>query len=569
MENTQNLKEENQKLIHEKIITQGYDSINFIEFLSSKKAQGDNVSNWTKEELNSAIEEYIKNNPKKNTTPEKNDENNPQKLEDTEKSNLPAPAMLKNGPSPVDNLAQSFLSILGINKENIPPEKKVDKSKYDYGLKVPNSIKCKSIDETELGKQTEIVIKIGFPEKKDGGFFGRTIIEFTVAAVPLGFVVKRSYSDFEWLKNTLLKLYDSNFIPSLPEYLYLPGKDQENAFFKELIRNAEKFMDYLINDPLIKNSQILYDFLSVENPDEFKKKKYEYENQYDTPQTPTPTPMGSNLDLGNKTSVNGEVNILISKDAEDKLNNSKKFLNENNKLLHLLNINFKHFYNDLNDLLKRIKDISNGFEKLYKNCEKYNEDAYLQECYLEMNNMFNNMNNSLKKQNEFIKTEIAEQLTFIENNFSNITDLIKKVDNLKNIYYKEEKDLIVLKNDLFNKNNINIGIISDNDKNLQLSQLLPKNTEATVEIKKNYGYYLNRTISEYDRLKNLNCNYIYKNKIFNVFKSFSKIISGFSASLGEIMASVDVFQSDQQHYNNMNNVINDNSNNNENNINNI
>ena len=183
--------------------------------------------------------------------------------------------------------------------------------------------------------------------------------------------------------------------------------------------------------------------------------------------------------------------------------------------------------------------------------------------------MFNNMNNSLKKQNEFIKTEIAEQLTFIENNFSNITDLIKKVDNLKNIYYKEEKDLIVLKNDLFNKNNINIGIISDNDKNLQLSQLLPKNTEATVEIKKNYGYYLNRTISEYDRLKNLNCNYIYKNKIFNVFKSFSKIISGFSASLGEIMASVDVFQSDQQHYNNMNNVINDNSNNNENNINNI
>ena len=558
MENISNLKEENQKLIQDKITSQGYDSMNFIGFLSSKKAQGDNISNWTKEELNSAIEEYIKNNPKKNSISENNDENNPQKIENSDKANLPAP-MVQKEINPVDNLAQSFLSILGINKENVTPEKKVDTSKYDYGLKVPNSIKCKSIDETELGKQSEIYIKIGFPEKKDGGFFGRTIIEFTVAAVPLGFVVKRSYSDFEWLKNILLKLYDSNFIPSLPVYFSFPGKDQENYFFKELIRNCEKFINYLLNDPIIKNSQILYDFLSIENPTIFKNKKLEYENQSFTPQTPTPTPMGSNLDLGNKTSVNGEINILISKEAEKQLENNKNFLNENNKLLRSLNNNLKNLNSDVNDILKRINDISNIFEKLYKNCEKYNEDNYLRESYFEMSNMFNKITISLKKQNEFLKSEITEQFTFVEKNFSNISDLIKKVENLKNIYYKEEKDLIVLKNDLFNKSNTNLGNVSDNDKNLQLSQLLPKNTEATIEIKKNYGYYLNKTLSEYDRLKNLNCNFIYKNKILSGFKPFSKIISGFSSSLGEIIASVDAFQSEQQQ--NMSNLINDKPNN--------
>ena len=94
----------------------------------------------------------------------------------------------------------------------------------------------KVLEWPDLGKQDEIYVKIGFPEKIDGGFFGRDSVSFTVTAIPLGFVVKRNYLDFEWLRDILLKLYNWNFIPSLPN-LYLYNKNNEDEFFKECIRN--------------------------------------------------------------------------------------------------------------------------------------------------------------------------------------------------------------------------------------------------------------------------------------------------------------------------------------------
>ena len=92
---------------------------------------------------------------------------------------------------------------------------------------------------------------------------------FTTIAVPLGKVVKRSFEDFEWLRQKLNKMFDSNFIPSLPKINPILGIENE----EETIRGLEKFMQYLSLDPIIKNSQILYDFLSIEDYNQFTKKK--------------------------------------------------------------------------------------------------------------------------------------------------------------------------------------------------------------------------------------------------------------------------------------------------------
>ena len=107
-------------------------------------------------------------------------------------------------------------------------------------------------------------------------------------------MVKRNYLDFEWLRDILLKLYNWNFIPSLPN-LYLYNKNNEDEFFKECIRNLEKFMNYLLSDKIIKSSQILYDFLCKENEKEFSKIKKEFEN------------ITPNNDIQNYQSVNGKM----------------------------------------------------------------------------------------------------------------------------------------------------------------------------------------------------------------------------------------------------------------------
>jgi len=151
---------------------------------------------------------------------------------------------------------------------------------------------------------------------------------------------------------------------------------------------------------------------------------------------------------------------------------------------------------------------------------------------MQMKNMFNILEKSLKKENDLLKIDIKENLFFFSHNLNNCELLFKKVDEYKRIYKKEEKDLISLKNELFNKSNILNKI-----ENVDLSKLLPKNTESTIEMKKNYGYYLNRSITEFERMKLLDYE-LFKDKISKCFKSQLDIINKFSGEIKEIVSKV-------------------------------
>ena len=209
------IKLEKQNLIREEIIDKGYDSIKFIEYLIQCKGPGgENINKWSITDLKNAIIDfkYINDNSKKDNDKE-SDSSKPSinKNEIENNIDMSAPSAPKE-----KNLGETILmSVIDI-KNNIFSDSSKQNENIDYGLKIPNNLDCRQIDNTDLGKQEEIYVKIGFPEKIDGGFFGRDSVSFTVAAIPLGFVVKRNYLDFEWLRDILLKLYNWNFIPSLP-----------------------------------------------------------------------------------------------------------------------------------------------------------------------------------------------------------------------------------------------------------------------------------------------------------------------------------------------------------------
>ena len=423
------------------------------------------------------------------------------------------------------NLGETLLmSVIDI-KNNIFSDSSKPNEKIDYGLKTPNNLDCRPLDNTELGKQEEIYIKIGFPEKIDGGFFGRDSVSFTVAAIPLGFVVKRNYLDFEWLRDILLKLYNINFIPSLPN-LFSYNKDNQDEFFKECIRNLEKFMNYLLSDTIVKNSQILYDFLCKEDNKEFEQIKKEFENT---------TP---NNDIQNYQSVNGKIDISINIDKEKKFEEIKNYCYENEKLLRQLNSNLIGIEENFNQILKKLKESSSIFDKLYNLTNKHNPNDILQkQIYIQMKNMFLSLENTLKKEKDVIKIDIKENFNFLSKNYSNFYQLIKKVDDSKKVYKKEEKELVSLKNDLYNKSKAGSQI----DENVDLSKLLPKNTEATLEMKKNYGFYLNKTLTEFERMK-LQDNELFQNQIIKSFKSQINIINNYSNEIKSVVEEIEKFE---------------------------
>jgi hypothetical protein len=507
MDSTQ---EEKQGYIQENLINKGYDSYLFTQFLCKKTGQSDfDLNKFTMGQIREGIQEFIHSTPLGKSI------------------DASAPPLQKNEKK--KGIIQSFLGISNKNDSDIPKEDK----NYDYGFRLPEKLKCQNVEETEISRYEDLPIKIGFPEKVDKGFLKKTITYFTTIAVPLGKVVKRSFDDFEWLRQKLTKMFDSNFIPSLPKLNPLLGIENE----EETTRSLEKFMHYISLDPIIKNSQILYDFLSIENYDQFIKKKKDYE---------IITPCN---DIQEFKSITGEIDINFDDEKEKKLLLIKDFCNNNSRLLEKLNSSLYMLYHEMNAVIRRTNEIANIWGNLYQTSEKFNDDALSKEIYFQMNNLFFNLAKNFKKQNEFISIDIRESFVFMQNNYGSINELIKRIDNKKKVYFKEEKELISLKEDLFRTRNTpghklkNANIDVDKKNNIgefDLSTLLPQNTQALLEMKKSYGFYLNRFLKEYDRMKKLN-SIIYKDKIKRCYKTQNFIASELCACVENLMSSLDMY----------------------------
>ena len=536
--------EEKKAYIQENLINKGFDSFSFTQFLCNKFQQNDlDLNKITMTEIRESAQEFMNSTPLGKSI----DASAPplQKQEKKEKKK---------------NIFETFLGIkLNSNKdekkedksneikENNPqkpqneqkidkPEKNVEEKNFDYGFRLPDKLKCQNVEETEISQYEDLPIKIGFPEKVEKGFLKKTVTYFTTIAVPLGKVVKRCFEDFEWLRLKLSKMFDSNFLPSLPKLNPLLGIENE----EETTRGLEKFMHYLSLDPIIKNSQILYDFLSIEDYDKFKKKQKEYE---------IITPCN---DIQEFKSLTGEIDISFNPEKEEKLRLIKDFCNNNSKLLDKLNSNLSILYSEMNSVIKRTNEIANIWGNLYNTSEKFKDDNISKEIYFQMNNFFFNLAKNFKKQNEFINIDIKESFIFMQNNYGSINELIKRIENKQRIYNKEEKDLISLKEDLFKTRNTpghklnNIGIDVDKKNDIgefDLSTLLPINTQALIELKKSYGFYLNRFLKEYERMKRLNA-VVYKEKITKCYKTQNIIASELCATVETLLSSMDMYYED-------------------------
>ena len=507
--------EEKQLYIKENLTNKGYDSFLFTQFICKKYNQKDfDINKFSIGQIREAIQDFKNNTPLGKIT-----------------NSSSAPPLQKQKKK---NIIQS---ILGFINEEEQKSNSPKKNEFDYGFRLPEKLKCQNVEEEYLGQYDDLPIKIGFPEKVDKGFLKKTVTYFTAIAVPLGKVVKRSFEDFEWLRNKLTKMFDYNFIPSLPKINPILGIENE----EETTRGLEKFMHYLSLDPIIKNSQILYDFLSIENYEQFKKQQKEYE--IITPCT----------DIQEFKSITGEINIDFTEEQENNYKNIKEFCNQNKNLLEKLNNNLNMLYHEMNNVIKRTNEIANIWGYLYKTSEKYKDDNLSQEIYYQMNNMFFNLSKNFKKQNDFINIDIKESFIFMQNNYGSINELIKRIDNKKKIYTKEEKELIALKEELFmtrntpghQKSNINIEVGKKNaEGEFDLSTFLPMNTKALLEMKKSYGFYLNKFLVEYNRMKKMN-NVIYRDKIQRCYKTQNSIASELCACVENLLSSMDMYTTNE------------------------
>ena len=397
----------------------------------------------------------------------------------------------------ISNTTNNNINIQNNNKYN-----EQNDSMDIYGITNLDLISCSIIEKSELSKYENVTIEMSLGEKKAGKIFSKSYMNFIISTSPLNFNVKRRYSDFEWLRQILLHLYSSNVIPPIPKKNKMGGGRFDELFLLKRKRNLEKFLNCLLDDPYIKYSQILYDFLSIEKENEFNDKK-KYYNNLKLPKN-----------LTEYKSPSGKIEVTVNEENELYYKSIKEYTDTSQDLLTKFNKNIKLLNNEISLVVNRLDQISQICEELFFKSVKYYDIDNIKISYYQLKNMFKDWSNILKKQSCIINVNIREYFKYTRNTFRSIKDLTNIVDNYKDNYYKSKKNLIAKKEELLKKNdpkkwdlNPNKDVSFDalsKDKNIALQNMLYKETNNVIDIKNIYGYYLNRILNEYVRIRKFN-----------------------------------------------------------------
>ena len=458
------------------------------------KIQQNNISNIPQSQI-----------PTNSPTKIKEDKDKENKEKENEKEESPNKNKVQENQPTSTQETQSDNTQKGVQDPNIDIS-------LAYGI-ITNPIEdTKFVDKTPLTIEDNPLIQVGFPEKVEGGFFSKSYVTYLITTTPLNLKVRRRYSDFDWLHQMLQNLYLWNVIPTTPRKNRFASDKFSEPFLKKRMRALEKFLNYCLLNPIIKCSQIFFDFISIEKEADFQKKKKEYEKM----KPPTY--------VEDFQTLFGKANIEINNKKVIYYENIKDNISINENLLIKLNENFKMLKTLIENLTLKIDEIAQNWDDLCQNSTKYFDGDDIIKSYEHMNKLFSNWSESLKRHNNIIFIDIREYFKYTKNHFRSMKDLVNCVENYKNTYTKNERYLINKKEDLFKKGDINkwdLNIQDKNkvndlvkDKNLIMPKILPKETINVINMKKIYGFYLNRMIEEYERIKAINSDNHKKNLIY-------------------------------------------------------
>jgi hypothetical protein len=247
-------------------------------------------------------------------------------------------------------------------------------------------------------------------------------------------------------------------------------------------------------------------------------------------------------------SIDGKTRLKITEIKEKNIENIRDNAAFNETALKKFNQNFKVFREEMNTVISRVLSFSPLFDKLIKISSSFKEDEIIIESYKQMKNLFNSWGDILKRQSSFFCNDIKEYLKIISGNYHHIRELAQVVESQKTSYYKMSKNLMSRKMELYRKGDINNWQLDIKDKNqvgdfskdrlTSYKKICFKDTNNTIKNKEKYAYYLNRLISEYVRMRNLNA-FENKEKVRQFAKKQGQIMSEYFKKMGEIIILID------------------------------
>ena len=138
-------------------------------------------------------------------------------------------------------------------------------------------------------------------------------------------------------------------------------------------RTLEQFLNSIANHPILRNSQIFYDFLSI-NEEEYQKKKSEYEK-----------PEINNVN--DLITLDGKIKVALTNENEIYCQNIYNNSQNNEYLMSNLIKNYKVLFELFNEVKDQMANIFDIWKKMENNSRKYFESNFTFTSYEIMKKM--------------------------------------------------------------------------------------------------------------------------------------------------------------------------------------
>jgi len=419
-----------QNLLQTEIIDKNYDKTAFINFCMSKKDNGDDLNNWTFDELSAIVQEFISS--------QKSPEPEPEKKEGEEE----------------------------IKTENIAKIEQFNAEEHKNFKE--NKINCKKLEKTKLN-DTQVKVSVANPVTVEGGMFGKSYIKYEVTTQPFGWIVERRYSDFDMLRKLIQKYYPSFYVPPLPQKK-MGNKRFTESFIQKRMKFLNQFINHVCENESFKASEILLSFLSYTDRGKFESKFKEF-------QTLTPSPY-----VEEYKTLDGVISITLDDKNERYFKNTNKYFNLQENILDKVNYNLKTLNHNMKVVSELIKVIQKNFEVLHMLNTRVMMKPVITKSYEEIACFFKNWGNILTKQRLLIKNHMKDFFKYINLEGKAYSELIVRREGLKDKYNSENMRITNKKEKLFNTGDINKMEIDPDDKTLNKQSLLSDKAYAFEHI---------------------------------------------------------------------------------------
>ena len=290
-------------LLQKEIIEGNYNKEQFIDYCLALKPYGDDISQWTYEELKSTVNSFI--------TYHKQEE-----LKEKQEEQMKNQFQLQN--NQMENQINNFFE--ENNNTNNILENNINISK-EY------SLNCRKIEKSPLNDK-KVTITIQNPKAIETSIFQSNYIIYEIITDVTQWQVTRRYSDFDWLRQTLKKIHPGLYVPPLPQKR-IGSRRFENDFVAKRMKYLNKFLNDLVQSEIFKASEVLISFLSVGDREQFEFKK----KSFDSIKSPEY--------IEDYYSLDGKINLLEDDYNEIYYTNIQKFNTVQKQLLDRINYNLK------------------------------------------------------------------------------------------------------------------------------------------------------------------------------------------------------------------------------------